>query len=179
VSGPVVDPVLDRPASSPPRRPVRPPLPKAPFGMVAAAMALLGAGVLAGTLHHQHPASTSAAPTTTAAFITIKGTVVSSTATPGCVSGANGIQKGARVNLADSVGAVLGTATLGDGVPANKGGCTWAWKASVPIVSGYEIQVAGLPVAVISRTTLATQAWNIYLNDTTDSSKLINIESGV
>lgn len=177
MTGPVVDPVLDRPAPS--RRPVRRPLPKAPFGMVATAMALLGAGVLAGTLHHQHAAAPAAAPTTTAAFITLKGTVVSSTATPGCVSGANGVQNGARVNLADSVGAVLGTTTLGAGAPANKGGCTWAWTATVPIVNGYEIQVAGLPVAVVSRTTLATQAWNLYLNDTTDSSKLINIESGV
>lgn len=147
--------------------------------MIAGAMALLGTGVLAGTLHHQHPSATLGSPTTTTASITLKGTVLARTAAQGCASAANGIGVGAKVSLADSVGAVLGTAALGAGMPANGGGCTWAWTATVPIVSGYEIQVAGLPVAVVSRTTLATQAWNLYLNDTTDSSQLINIESGV
>jgi hypothetical protein len=147
--------------------------------MVLAAMALLGAGVLAGHIHHQHPSAALGATGTTVPVITLKGTVLARTASSGCSSADNGIAQGAHVNVANGSGAVLGSTTLGSGIPANHGGCTWAWSLTVPVAVGYQVQVGGLPVAGVSRTTLATQGWNLYLNDTTDSSNLINIESGV
>lgn len=150
-----------------------------PVLMMIGAMALLGVGVLAGHIHHQHPAATQQTTTTTGETITLKGSVLASSAPKGCASAANGIKDGARVNVLDLTGAIVGTTQLGQGLPANHGGCTWSWSLVSPIVSGYEIQVADLPVATVNRTTLATQAWNFYENDTTDSSKLINIESGV
>jgi len=149
--------------------------------MVGGALVLLSAGVLAGHMHHQKPAEAlSDTTTTTVALITLKGSVLAkNTAAAGCSSAPNGIKENAVVNVADSMGAVLGTSALGPGLPANAGGCTWSWTAQVPVMPGYQIQVGGLPVAGVSRTALAQQAFNFYENDTTDSSKLINIESGV
>jgi len=149
--------------------------------MVGGALVLLSAGVLAGHMHHQKPSAGLPDTTTTVPLITLKGSVLAKTsaAAAGCVSAPNGIKENAVVNVADSTGAVLGTSALGPGLAANGGGCTWSWTAQVPVVPAYQIQVGGLPVASISRTTLAQQAFNLYENDTTDSSKLINIESGV
>jgi len=151
-----------------------------PLIMLGGTMVLLSAGVLAGNLHHQKPSAALNDTTTTVALITLKGSVLAkNTAAAGCSSAPNGIKENAVVNVADSTGAVLGTSALGPGLPANGGGCTWSWTAQVPVMTGYQIQVGGLPVAGISRATLAHQAFNFYENDTTDSSKLINIESGV
>ncbi|MHB1445193.1 MAG: hypothetical protein ACYCTI_10065 [Acidimicrobiales bacterium] len=150
-----------------------------PVIMVGGALVLLSAGVLAGHLHHQKASAALRNPTTTAVVVTLKGSVLAKTAPVGCASAPNGIKERAVVNVADSVGAVLATSVLGPGLAANGGGCTWSWTALVPSVADYQIQVGGLPVAGISRATLAHQAYNFYENDTTDSSQLINIESGV
>lgn len=184
MSGAALDSDLDRP---PPPRGPRPDRsrrgkPWVPVMMVLGAVVLLSAGVLAGHLHHQKPSAAlnDTTTTTTVTLITLKGSVLAKTAAAaGCTSAPNGIKENAVVNVADSIGAVLGTSALGPGLAANGGGCTWSWTAQVPVAGGYEIQVGGLPVATISRSALAQQAFNLYENDTTDSSKLINIESGV
>lgn len=167
------------PSSAPRRSGRRRTNPLLPMAMVGAAVALLGVGVLAGRLHHQSaPPAVSPSPTTTL-LVTVKGNVLAKGARSPCLGGPNGIHQGATVNVADPLGAILGTSSLGPGAPANAGGCTWSYTVQLPIVTGYQIQVGGLPLASVTRDALARQAWNFYENDTTDSAKLTNIESGV
>lgn len=149
-------------------------------GMILFACGLLAAGMLAGHIHHQKPlAAANLLSPTTRVMETIKGSVDAGQAAPGCASAANGVQKGAQVNVVDPQGRVLGTTTLGAGLPDNKGGCTWSYTVRVPLSAGYQIQVAQLPVAGITKIEMERTAWNVYENDTTNTQNLIGIESGV
>jgi hypothetical protein len=148
--------------------------------MLLGAAVLVGGGILAGNLHRQKPSSALTSTTdTTVPTMTFKGYVLAKGAGAGCAAAANGIKPGARVSVLDFQGTVLGTSQLGPGLPANGGGCTWAYTMPIPVVSSYQVQVGQLPVASVTRSSLTKQAWNFYENDTTDSSQLENIESGV
>lgn len=110
---------------------------------------LLGAGILAGRLHHQQaPASHRAAA---GGAVRILGSITSATASPGCASGPNVVHRGASVVVLDPNGAVLGTTVLGAGREGAGGGCAWTYSVSVPSSPSYQVQVAGLPPVPVTR----------------------------
>ena len=119
------------------------------FGLLMVLFLLLGAGILAGRLHHQGaPASGRAAA---GGVVRILGSITSATASPGCASGPNVVHRGAGVVVLDPNGAVMATTVLGAGRAGTGAGCTWSYAVSVPSTSSYQVQVAGLPPVPVTR----------------------------
>lgn len=158
--------------------PPRPAVPAATrrlqLAMLAVLAALLGAGMLAGRLHHQRAGTSS--PSSTIQRLTIRGSITAAVS-PGCTNGPGQVTAGAPVRLLDSTGAVLATTTLGTGVEQG-GGCVWSYRASVPATASYQVQVGGLPPASVTRDQLARSGGVFQETDTPTSPALHNIQSG-
>jgi hypothetical protein len=138
---------------------------------------LLGAGILAGRLHHQRaPAGVSRAPTS---HIRITGSISSDTSAPGCASGPNVVHAGASVIVLDPNGAVLATTTLGTGRAGAGGVCTWRYAVSVPTYSTYQLQVAGLPPVVVSRDQLLRDGGRFSQRDRPPSTPPPGLDTGM
>lgn len=126
---------------------------------------IVGAGVLAGHLHHQAPLGASRT-TTTLGAATVNGTVVSHQDTdPTCASGANGVRSGAAVEIVDANQALVASVTLGPGEPAFGGGCQWPWQATLPPSSHYQVLVAQLRPVSVTRQQLAAAGWRFTVRD--------------
>lgn len=147
------------------------------LGLLMVLFLLLGAGILAGRLHHQR------APATTAAAaggrIRIHGSISSSASSPGCASGPNVVRGGASVVVLDTNGAVLGTTVLGPGRSGPGGSCTWSYDVSVPSTSDYQVQVAGLPPVPVTRDQLRRDGGRFSQQDTTPGSAPPGLDAGL
>ena len=135
------------------------------LGLVLAMLALLGLGVLVGTLRHDRRPVTGATAgrSLTPVGYQISGTVTAPTG--GCTGAANGVTAGAPVGVFDAKGQTVATTQLGPGHPIAGGGCTWEYVASVTASDLYTIRVAELPAEEASRQQLAAQGWHIDQRD--------------
>ena len=147
------------------------------LGLMMVLFLLLGAGILAGRLHHQHaPASGRTAAGRT---VRILGSITSATASPGCASGPNVVHRGANVVVLDPNGAVLATTSLGTGTTGRGGGCTWSYAVSVPATSSYQVQVAGLPPVPVTREQLQRDGGRFSQQDKAPGSAPPGLDSGL
>lgn len=119
------------------------------FGLLMVLFLLLGAGILAGRLHHQ--AAPSGGALAGSGRLRITGSISSKTASPGCASAPNVVHKGASVVVLDPNGAVLANTYLGAGTPTADGTCIWRYTVVVPSTVAYQVQVAGVPPVAVSR----------------------------
>ena len=138
---------------------------------------LLGAGILAGRLHHQPaPAATDQV---TGSRVRIHGSISSSTSAPGCASGPNVVHRGASVIVLDPNGAVLANTVLGPGRAGGGGTCTWSYEVSAPSTSDYQIQVAGLPPVPVTRDQLRRDGGRFSQEDKTPGSVPPGLDTGL
>ncbi|HET6809881.1 MAG TPA: hypothetical protein VFH50_02595 [Acidimicrobiales bacterium] len=138
---------------------------------------LLGAGILAGRLHHQRAPATSGQAA--GGRVTIHGSISSSTSAPGCASGPNVVHRGASVIVLDPNGAVLANTVLGPGRTGSGGTCIWSYDVSVPPTSDYQIQVAGLPPVPVTRDQLRRDGGRFSQEDKTPGSAPPGLDSGL
>lgn len=122
------------------------------FGLLMVLFLLLGAGILAGRLHHQGAPASPVAPG--AAPLTVHGLVTSAATTPRCAGAPNAVHSGATVIVLDPNGKVLATTHLGPPAPGAGGGCAWPYTVTVPSTEAYQVQVAGLPPVPMTRAQL-------------------------
>lgn len=137
---------------------------------------LLGAGILAGRLHHQQAPATHRAA---GGSIRIFGSITSDTASPGCASGPNVVHRGAGVVVLDPNGAVLATTALGAGREGPGGGCAWTYSVSVPSTPSYQVQVAGLPPVPVSRDQLQHDKGRFSQQDKAPGSAPPGLDTGL
>ena len=156
----------------PPGRPLR-----TTFGLLMVLFLLLGAGILAGRLHHMRAPAPAAGGA--AHHIRIVGSISSATAAPGCTSAPNVVHRGATVVVLDSNGAVLATTVLGAGAASGGGGCTWRYTVSVPSTSAYQVQVAGVPPVAVSRSRLQRTGGRFSQDDPQPGPAPPGIDSGL
>jgi hypothetical protein len=138
---------------------------------------LLGAGILAGRLHHQRAPAATGPPA--GGPIRIHGSISSSTSAPGCTSGPNVVHRGASVIVLDPNGAVLANTVLGPGHAGSGGACIWSYDVSVPSTSDYQIQVAGLPPVPVSRDQLRRNDGRFAQDDKTPGSPPPGLDTGL
>lgn len=119
------------------------------FGLLMVLFLLLGAGILAGRLHHQGAPASPVVPG--AAPLAVHGAITSAATSPRCASAPNGVHTGATVIILDPNGKVLATTSLGSGVQVPGGGCQWSYTVTVPSTQAYQVQVAGLPPVPMTR----------------------------
>ena len=159
------------------RRPVTGASLRTTFGLLMVLFLLLGAGILAGRLHHQPAPSTGGATTVTR--VGINGSISSTTFAPGCASAPNVVHRGASVIVLDPNGAVLATTVLGAGGAAPGGTCVWRYSVSVPSIAAYQVQVAGLPPVPLSRDQLQHDGGRFSQQDQQPGSGPPGIDSGL
>ncbi|HZU73507.1 MAG TPA: hypothetical protein VE990_12125 [Acidimicrobiales bacterium] len=131
------------------------------LGLLAVLAVLLGAGILAGHLHHQ--ASPRPAASLSGAPRTIHGSVTSDSS-PGCAAGPHGVTVAAPVTVLDPAGKVVGSVTLSAGVESGTG-CSWAFAVTVPDEPAYSVQVADLPPTQITRQELGRTDGTVRIDD--------------
>jgi len=131
--------------------------PRITLGLLLLMFGLVGAGVLAGHLHHQAPAG--ATPASVSRF-TIHGSISSPNASPGCGSAPNTVRTGAPVTVLDATGAVLATTSLGPARSGPDAACTWGYSLTVPVTATYQIQVAGIPPVSVARSSMPGGAFS-------------------
>ena len=138
---------------------------------------LLGAGILAGRLHHQQAPVATRQPA--GSRIRIHGSISSSASAPGCASGPNVVHRGAGVVVLDPNGAVLANTVLGPGHAGSGGSCVWDYEVSVPSTSDYQVQVAGLPPVPVSRDQLRRDDGRFSQEDKTPGSVPPGLDTGL
>ncbi|HET6793148.1 MAG TPA: hypothetical protein VFH45_01825 [Acidimicrobiales bacterium] len=130
------------------------------LGLLAFLAVVVGAGVLAGHLHHQ------------------RGTVATGPAGSGheldgevaatqnqCGAAPEGVTQGAPVSAVDDEGRVYASTSLGVAANAGDSTCVWGYRLQLPPLSSYHIQVADMPVVTVSAKALAQQHWTFTLHD--------------
>ena len=148
------------------------------LAMIMGLFLLLGAGILAGRLHHQAAPRTLTVGSGTGT-LTITGTITSAVTTPGCASAPNVVHAGATVVILDPNGAVLATTRLGSGRAVAGGACAWSYRVAVPSTDAYQVQVAGVPPVSVTRAQLQRSKGSFHQPDPQPSTGGSPVDSGL
>ena len=129
-------------------------------GLLLLMVALIGLGVLVGTLRHRGgPPAAAQAPAATPQAYQLLGSVTAPSGDGSCRAAPRDVTEGAPVAVLDANGRQIAESRLGPGRRDTSGVCIWSYQVALPPADVYLLQVASLPAVQATRQALTTQGW--------------------